>query len=161
MRARAWALLAAAFIFTPACQGESERAAPTASALPERAPSGLPLVAVEIRTDAGVHRFIAEVAHSPAEQARGLMFRERLGPDEAMLFPFQAPKRASFWMKNTPIPLDILFIRADGSIARIAARTEPYSLAPLLSDEPVAAVLEIRGGRAAELGIDEGDHVRW
>jgi uncharacterized membrane protein (UPF0127 family) len=64
-------------------------------------------------------------------------------------------------MKNTLIPLDIIFVRADGSIARIAAETVPYSLAPVDSGEPVAAVLEIAGGRARELGISEDDKVDW
>jgi uncharacterized membrane protein (UPF0127 family) len=89
------------------------------------------------------------------------MFREKLGPGEGMLFPFPQPRPASFWMKNTLIPLDMLFIRADGTIARIAANTVPHSLDPVAVAEPVAAVLEIAGGRAAELGINEGDRVTW
>ncbi len=71
------------------------------------------------------------------------------------------PRDASFWMENTLIPLDILFIRSDGRIARIAAKTKPLSRDPVPSGEPIAAVLEIRGGRAAELGIREGDLVEW
>ena len=78
-----------------------------------------------------------------------------------MIFPYDPPQDVGFWMKNTLIPLDMIFIRADGRIARIAARTRPHSLEPVLSGEPVAAVLEIRGGRAAELGIREGDRVEW
>ena len=76
-----------------------------------------------------------------------------------MIFPFPQPRMASFWMRNTLIPLDMIFIRADGTIARIAAKTVPHSLEPVSSGEPVAAVLEIAGGRAAELGIGEGDRV--
>ena len=71
------------------------------------------------------------------------------------------PRPASFWMKNTVIPLDMIFVRPDGTIARIAADTVPYSLDPVDSGEPVSAVLEIAGGRAAELGIAEGDKVSW
>jgi uncharacterized membrane protein (UPF0127 family) len=83
-----------------------------------------------------------------------------------MLFaPYPAdggpPREASFWMKDTPSPLDIVFIRQDGTIATIAEQTTPYSEVPVSSGEPVAAVLEIRGGRAAELGLAEGDRVRW
>lgn len=89
------------------------------------------------------------------------MFRERLGPQEGMIFPFDPPRPASFWMKNTLIPLDMIFIRTDGSIARIAAMTVPHSLDQVESGEPVAAVLEIAGGRAAELGLKEGDRVTW
>lgn len=122
---------------------------------------GLPTVPVRIASSTGTHRFKAEVARSSQEQARGLMFRASLAPDEAMIFPMDPPRRASFWMKNTPIPLDIIFIRADGTIESIAAETVPYSLDQVPSTEPVAAVLEIAGGRAAELGISEGDSVSW
>jgi uncharacterized protein len=109
----------------------------------------------------GVHRFRVEMARTPDEQARGLMFRDRLDPDAGMLFPLGTPRVASFWMKNTLIPLDIIFIRADGSIESIAANTVPYSLAPVTSGEPVVAVFEIAGGRAAQLGIAPGDKVVW
>lgn len=78
-----------------------------------------------------------------------------------MIFPFDRPRPASFWMKNTMIPLDMLFIRADGTIARVAANTVPYSLDSVEVGEPVVAVLEIGGGRSAQLGIAEGDRVSW
>ena len=122
---------------------------------------GLAVIPLQVRTDARTHRFEVEVARTEAEQARGLMFRETLGPGEGMLFPFDPPRPASFWMKNTLIPLDMIFIRADGSIARIAANTVPLSLEPVGVEEPVVAVLEIAGGRAAELGIEAGDRVGW
>jgi len=127
----------------------------------------------------GVHRttvrvgkavFDAEVAGTVAEQAKGMMFRTNLPPGAAMLFwPYPAavdgkakpPQVANFWMKDTPSPLDIIFIRADGTIARIAENAVPFDETPLSSGEPVAAVLEIRGGRAAELGVGEGDRVTW
>lgn len=89
------------------------------------------------------------------------MFREKLGPTEGMIFPMSPPRYASFWMKNTLIPLDMIFIRADGTISSIEANTTPHSLAPVASLEPVGAVLEIAGGRAAELGIKAEDTVRW
>jgi uncharacterized protein len=108
-----------------------------------------------------IHQFSVEVARTPDQQARGLMFREKLAPDGGMLFPMKPPRAASFWMKDTVIPLDMIFIRADGTITRIAAETEPYSLDTVESGEPVAAVLEIAGGRAAALGISEEDHVKW
>lgn len=128
-----------------------------ASARPTAA-SGVPLT---IKTASTSHKFRIEVARTEAEQARGLMFRNHLAPDEGMIFPMNPPRMASFWMKNTVIPLDMIFVRADGTIARIAAETVPYSLAPVSSGEPVAAVLEIAGGRAAELGIAEDDKVVW
>ena len=116
---------------------------------------------LRIRTGKGTHRFTVEVARSPAEQAQGLMFRRSLDPDRGMIFPYEPPQPVAFWMKNTLIPLDMIFIRADGHIARIAANTTPLSLEPVPAGEPVAAVLEIAGGRAAELGIREGDSVEW
>jgi len=88
------------------------------------------------------------------------MFRNSLAPDRGMIFPYDPPQDVAFWMKNTLIPLDIIFIRADGTIARIT-RAEAMDLTPLPAGEPIAAVLEIRGGRAAELGIREGDAVTW
>ena len=121
----------------------------------------LSVVPLQIRTATATHKFRVEVARSEEEQSRGLMFRESLPGDSGMIFPSLPPQIKSFWMKNTVIPLDMIFIRADGSIARIAAETVPYSLTPVDSGEPVAAVLEIAGGRAAALGIVEDDHVIW
>jgi uncharacterized membrane protein (UPF0127 family) len=105
--------------------------------------------------------FQVEVARTSEEQERGLMYRDSLAADAGMIFPFNPPQPASFWMKNTRIPLDIIFIRHDGTIARITAMTKPYSLDLIPSGEPVAAVLEIAGGRAAAAGITPGDRVRW
>ena len=94
------------------------------------------------------------------------MFRTDIPQNGGMLFaPYPPeggpPRAANFWMKNTPSPLDILFIRPDGTIARIAENTVPQSEAPIPSGEPVSAVLELRGGRALDLGIAEGDRVSW
>lgn len=117
-------------------------------------------VPLTIRTSAKTHLFRVEIARTETEQARGMMFRPRLAPDTGMVFPFATPRVASFWMKDCPHPLDMVFIRADGSIARIVTAV-PYSLSPETSREPVAAVLEIAGGRAEELGINEDDTVVW
>ncbi|WP_157216937.1 DUF192 domain-containing protein [Flavisphingomonas formosensis] len=122
---------------------------------------GAKLIPLAVTGAKGTHHFQVEVARTEAEQARGLMFRPSLAPDRGMIFPFPAPRPASFWMKNTMIPLDIIFIRQDGTIARIAAMATPYSLDPIEVGEPVAAVLEIGGGRAEQLGIVEGDTVHW
>lgn len=127
---------------------------------------GMRIVPVRIDGAGGSHVFRAELAQTEVEQARGLMFRTDLVADSAMLFaPYPAdgsePRETSFWMKNTPTSLDILFIRADGTIARIAENTVPFSEASVPSGEPVSAVLELRGGRASELGIGEGDRVSW
>jgi uncharacterized protein len=125
------------------------------------AQSGLKQVPLTIRTASGARRFKVEIARTADEQAVGLMYRHSLGPNRGMIFPFDAPRDASFWMENTLIPLDMIFIRADGRIARIAANTTPLSRDSVPSGQPVAAVLEIRGGRSAELGIREGDLVKW
>jgi uncharacterized membrane protein (UPF0127 family) len=117
-------------------------------------------VPLTIRTKAATHHFTVEVAATPEQQERGLMFRHSLAGDRGMIFPYDPPQDVSFWMKNTLIPLDIVFIRSDGTIVRIT-KAEPMDLSPLPSGEPVAAVLEIRGGRATELGISEGDVVSW
>jgi uncharacterized protein len=118
-------------------------------------------VPLSIQSKSKLIRFQVEVARTGAEQSRGLMFRKSLPKNGGMIFPMSPQREVSFWMKNTVIPLDMIFIRADGSIARIAAETIPYSLEPVSSGEPVASVLEIAGGRAATLGISEDDVVRW
>ena len=88
------------------------------------------------------------------------MFRRSLAGDRGMIFPYDPPQEVSFWMKNTLIPLDIIFIRPDGTIVRIT-EAKALDLSPLPAGEPISAVLEIRGGRAAELGIKEGDVASW
>jgi len=117
-------------------------------------------VALTIHSTTGDHLFTVEIAATPEEQQQGLMFFRSLGADQGMIFPYDPPQDVSFWMKNTLIPLDMLFIRADGTIARIAT-AKPLDETPVPAGEPVAAVLELRGGRAAELGIREGDRVDW
>ena len=88
------------------------------------------------------------------------MFRRSLAGNHGMIFPYDPPQEVAFWMKHTLIPLDIIFIRSDGTIVRIT-KAKALDLTPLPSGEPIASVLEIRGGRAAELGIGEGDIVTW
>ena len=113
-----------------------------------------------IRSKNGVHHFTVEVAATPEQQERGLMFRKSLAGDRGMIFPYDPPQDVSFWMENTLIPLDIIFIRADGTIVRIT-KAKAVDETPLPAGEPIAVVLEIRGGRAAELGIKEGDVASW
>ncbi|MFS0735529.1 DUF192 domain-containing protein [Sphingomonas sp. 1P06PA] len=105
--------------------------------------------------------FRVEVARSNEEQMLGLMFRTALAPRTGMIFPMDPPRPASFWMRNTLIPLDMIFVRADGTIALIAENTVPLSLDPVESGEPVAAVFEIAGGQARAQGIAAGDRIRW
>jgi uncharacterized membrane protein (UPF0127 family) len=113
-----------------------------------------------IDTASGPVRFTVEIADDDAERARGLMFRESLADDRGMLFHYQEPEHASFWMRNTIISLDIIFIGVDGRILNIAERTTPYSEQGIPAAGLTRGVLEIRGGRAAELGIRPGDRVR-
>lgn len=134
----------------------AETAAPNAHPV-----SGLAIIPLSVTSDGERIGFRVEVADSPEAQARGLMFRTELGDFEGMIFPYDGTTAQSFWMKNTPLPLDIIFIGPDRRIANIAAMTEPYSLESVHSVGPVLGVLELRGGRAAELGIEPGDLVEW
>jgi hypothetical protein len=159
MMARSFILAAMALALAGGCQTEAGNAA--GETIGRHAESGLEIIPLEIREGGKVHRFKVEVARSEDEQAKGLMYRQNLGPDEGMLFPFSPPRPASFWMKNTLIPLDLLFVRGDGSIARIADNAVPMSLEQIAVGEPVVAVLELAGGRAAELGLTEAARVSW
>ena len=144
-----------------ACSPHSAPSAPAPQATELGIPqSGLETVPLTIASAGGVHRFTVEIARTPDQQTHGMMFRTSIGPNEGMIFPYDFPQEVGFWMKNTLIPLDLVFIRADGTIARIATAV-PHDETPVPSGEPVAAVLEIAGGRAAELGIREGDRVDW
>jgi len=130
------------------------------ASLDDRAQKGLKEIPLTIRSGHAEHHFTVEVAATPDQQERGLMFRKSLAPDRGMIFPYEPPQDVAFWMKNTWIPLDIVFIRSDGTIARIT-NAQPMNLDPLPSGEPVSAVLEIGGGRAAALGIKPGDVASW
>jgi len=101
-----------------------------------------------------------EVAEAPKEKELGLMFRTELADNQGMLFPFGEPREISMWMHNTYIPLDMVFIRADGVVHRIESRAEPLSDRLISSQGPVAAVLELAGGAAERLGLKPGDRVR-
>ena len=130
-------------------------------------PSGLraqdaPLTKIEpltIATDGDATMFTVEIADTEASRERGLMFRQRLPEDRGMLFDFGEPRPVSMWMKNTYIPLDMLFIRADGTIAYIAENTVPKSLDTIGISEPVKAVLELPAGTARKKQIRAGDTV--
>ena len=118
-----------------------------------------PTAELTIVTAHGRHRFNVELASTPEQMTQGLMFRQSLAPDAGMLFDFKAPSPVSMWMKNTFIPLDMLFIDAQGRILNIAQRTVPGSLEPINAAGPARAVLELNGGTAARLGIRSGDRV--
>jgi uncharacterized membrane protein (UPF0127 family) len=115
---------------------------------------------LSIKADDGkLHVFTVELAQTPQEQAYGLMFRPAVPADKGMLFPLATPQIVQFWMKNTIVPLDMVFIRADGTIASIAENAVPYSLRPISSGSPVVATLELAGGATAADDISVGDKV--
>lgn len=152
------AIAAAALFSASACKGDVGAAAGAEQVQAK--------MVVTVHAASGKHIFNVDVARTPAEQERGLMYRTNIPADGGMIFtPYPAdggaPRLASFWMKNTPSSLDIIFIRADGTIASISENTIPFSEEPVRSYEPVAAVLELNAGKAAELGIAAGDRVSW
>jgi uncharacterized membrane protein (UPF0127 family) len=113
-----------------------------------------------IQTATGTRSFDVEVMRTDEERAKGLMNRRYLPAERGMLFDFKVEQPVSMWMMNTYIPLDMLFIRKDGTIARIAEMTEPLSTRTIASGENVLGVLEINGGLSAKLGIKPGDKVQ-
>lgn len=143
--------LAAAILFSAICAtGLSGFSAPARAA---------DLGTLEIVTKNGVHVFSVEIAATDEERAKGLMFRKELPEGTGMLFDFKQDQEISMWMRNTYIPLDMLFITADGRIRRIAENTVPLSERTIPSGGPVRGVLEVIGGTAKKLGIAPGDRV--
>ena len=116
---------------------------------------------IEVRDNGVSARFDIEVAISPAEQAKGLMFRESMPQFAGMLFIYDAPHRVSFWMKNTLIPLDMLFIDSRGVVQRIHENAVPLSTATIPGGSGIQYVLEINGGVSAMLGFSEGAEIRY
>jgi uncharacterized membrane protein (UPF0127 family) len=114
---------------------------------------------LEIVSKTGVHPFAVEVVSTEADRAKGLMYRKSLPEGQGMLFDFHSDQDVSFWMQNTYIPLDMIFIRGDGRIANIVENTEPLSTKMIPSRGPVRGVLEVIGGTARKLGIAAGDKV--
>jgi uncharacterized membrane protein (UPF0127 family) len=116
-----------------------------------------------LHTATGDYPFTIEIADTPQEQQKGLMYRQDLAPDAGMLFDYGKEQRVSFWMQNTYIPLDMVFIAADGTVKHVHANAKPLDPTSIPSRFAVRFVLEIPGGRAAEIGLKEGDrleHVR-
>lgn len=156
-------LMGIAALGMAACSGQSseevaETPAEVDSAVhPE---SGLPIIPVTLTTDSGAHVVQAEVANDPQSQAQGLMFRTEMGADEGMIFTYDTAAPRSFWMRNTFIPLDLIFIDADGTVVNIE-RGEPYVEEPVRSERDSIAVLELNAGRSEELGLEPGDQIDW
>ncbi|KLE32254.1 DUF192 domain-containing protein [Aurantiacibacter gangjinensis] len=152
----------AAALSLSACSQQAPAPAPepSAEAGNTHPVSGLEVIPVTVTTDDGTHTFAAELADTPDAQQRGLMFRTEMAPDEAMIFPYDQPDIRSFWMRNTVLPLDIIFIDAEGRIINIADGV-PYAENSVMSEREAIAVLELNQGRAEELGIGPGDLVEW
>lgn len=150
-------LLFASFVILAVILNENRKAT-----LPETSHSteNMPYSPLSIVTQNGSIHFQVQVATSPGERARGLMFRKTLPEKTGMLFDFSPAHRVKMWMKNTFIPLDMLFIRRSGEIIWIEENTEPHSTTIRTAPEPVAAVLEVSGGATARYGIKIGDIVR-
>jgi uncharacterized membrane protein (UPF0127 family) len=127
-----------------------------ATACAEQVESDTPVI---IESANGNHAFTVELALTDEDRAKGLMYRTELAPDRGMLFVFEDSAPRAFWMRNTLIPLDMIFIRADGRVLNIVKRARPKNDTPRQSVGNAVAVLEIAGGRADELGIKAGDHI--
>lgn len=115
---------------------------------------------IVVETKKGERAFTVEVVREDKDRNRGLMFRHEMAAGAGMLFDYDPPQQVSFWMKNTFIPLDIIFIGADGRILNIAEKTTPLSLERLPAEGKARGVLEINGGLSEKLGIQAGDRVR-
>ena len=122
-------------------------------------PQDLPLETLSVETATGVQTFGVQIAKTLRQKQTGLMFRTEMPADQGMMFTYKYPEVVGFWMRNTYIPLDIIFVRADGTIANIARNTIPMSLDNVSSDGYVTGVFEINGGLAETLGIEPGDKV--
>ncbi len=117
------------------------------------------LETLTVVTSSGRHVFQVEVMRTPDERAKGLMFRRFMPADRGMLFDFQRSEPVAMWMQNTFISLDMVFIRSDGTVARVAERAEPLSMRTIPSGEPVLSVLEVNAGIAEKIGLKAGDRV--
>jgi uncharacterized membrane protein (UPF0127 family) len=163
MRALLIALILPLSLLVPACSPQAAENAPVPEATQAAVHpvSGLEVIPLTVTAPGKTHSFRVEVARSPQEQARGLMFRTEMGPDEGMLFPYDQPHVLSFWMRNTVLSLDLVFIDAEHRIINIAENATPYSEESIVSAAPGVAVLELNGGRTRELGIVAGNKVDW
>lgn len=119
----------------------------------------LPLENLRVETKAGSFTFVVEVADTEGERATGLMFREQMAANHGMLFDFGKLEPIAMWMRNTPLPLDMIFIQPDGTVLRIAKDTVPFSTDIITSGGPVSHVLEVNAGIANQIGLEAGDKV--
>jgi uncharacterized protein len=150
-------LIAVIFAGAISCPADARDAMP--ASIPDT-PQSLPLTDLYLAiAPAKPHRIKVQTVLTPQQQETGLMWRKSMPADEGMLFVFPEAKQATFWMRNTLIPLDLVFIRSDGTIANVAAKATPLSLETIPSKGRVIAVLELVGGRAKTLGVKSGQRV--
>ncbi len=159
--ARALALAGAALLLLTAPGMSTAAMAATASTGGGVPQTGLKTVPLTIQTATGKHRFTVEVAATPEQQQIGMMYRRTMAADHGMLFPFATPRVLTFWMENTWLPLDLVFIGADGRVVSVAADAKPMSRDPITSSGPALTVLELNGGAAARIGVRPGDKVSF
>ena len=160
--AAAGSLLVGIAACSPVAAGDTAASASASASEPQVHPlPGLAVIPLRVVTATGEHRFRVEVAASSAQQEKGLMFRNAMGADEGMIFPMIPARPAAFWMRNTVIGLDIIFIGADHKVLNIAANAVPYDETALPSKGDAAAVLELNAGRAEQIGMKPGDTVSW
>jgi len=150
-------LMTALSLSTAACAEPAPAPAPAPEGVAKVTFRTTPLV---IETAAGPQRLTVEVAETPEQRERGLMYREAMAADAGMIFNYHQDQRISMWMENTILPLDMVFIRADGTVYGIAIGAVPFSRDLISSGEPVRAVLEVNAGTVDRLGIKPGDKVR-
>jgi uncharacterized membrane protein (UPF0127 family) len=158
-RSRHLATLAAVFLLVAANFWSALIAVPQAQAQAKNQAQESGLEPLDFVTTNGTHRFSVEVMRTPAQLERGLMFRRFMPADRGMLFDFQVEQPVQMWMKNTYIPLDMVFIKRNGIVASIAKNAEPLSERIIPSGAPVYAVVELNAGTADRIGLAPGDHV--
>jgi uncharacterized protein len=146
-------------LFMPALRAVARLSFILLLVVPVRFAAAADLEPLQIISKSGVHTFSVELAQTNAQREQGLMYRKSLPEGQGMLFDFTPPHEVTMWMKNTYVSLDMIFIRADGRIHRIAENTTPLSEATIASRGPVVAVLEVVGGTARKLGLAPGDEV--
>lgn len=115
---------------------------------------------LQLRGDWGTARFKVEIADTPQTRARGLMFRESMPRSAGMLFIYDRPQRVSFWMRNTPLPLDLIFLDGTGTVTRIHRNAVPFDETPISGGSAVLVVLEINGGLSEVFGFEPGDEMQ-
>lgn len=154
------ALFAVCFaLLVPACAEQTAVYPPPQQVPGSPPPLDWPHDTLQIDTASGPHLFTVEIADTEVNRERGLMYRTAMAPDAGMLFVYPREQAVAFWMKNTVLPLDMVFIRADGTVFDVALGAVPYDPQPIPSGGPVLGILELNAGIANQIGLKRGDKV--